>query len=72
MATTANSKPAVTQRMSRFAREAWVELKKTSWPTSQELQKSTLLVLGAILVVAIWIGGLDFIFGLATKRYVGW
>jgi preprotein translocase subunit SecE len=72
MATTATGKPGITQRMGKFTREAWVELKKTSWPSKEELQKSTLLVIAAIIVVAIWIGGLDFIFGVVTRKFVGW
>lgn len=69
---TAGSKPGIFQRISRFLRECWFELKKTSWPSSQELTKSTLLVLAAMLVIAIWIGGLDALLGLITKRFVGW
>ena len=72
MATTATGKPGIGQRMGRFLRETWVELKKTSWPNSKEIQKSTLLVLAALLIVSIWIGGLDFLIGLITRRLVGW
>lgn len=66
------AKPNIFQRMSRFLREAWLELKKTSWPNADTLKKSTLLVLAAIAVVSIWIAGLDSLFGLVTKRWVGW
>lgn len=73
MATNAiGSKPNIFQRMNKFLREAWQELRKTSWPDSDTLKKSTLLVLAAIAVVAIWIAGLDWLFGLVTKRWVGW
>ena len=71
MATTSN-KPGIFYRMYKFTRESWLELHKTSWPSSDELKKSTLLVLAAILVVAIWIGGLDYLLGASTKRFLNW
>ena len=70
MATT--SKPGIFQRINRFIRESWLELKKTSWPSPDELKKSTLIVLVAILVVAIWIGGLDYLLGVSTSRLLSW
>ncbi|HUV05464.1 MAG TPA: preprotein translocase subunit SecE [Armatimonadota bacterium] len=69
---TAGSKPGIFYRMYRFTRESWLELCRTSWPSSDELKKSTLLVLAAILVVAIWIGGLDYLLAITTKRLLNW
>ncbi len=45
----------------QFFREAWVELKKTTWPNREVLTKSTTVVLALVLAVAIWVGGLDAI-----------
>jgi preprotein translocase SecE subunit len=58
------------QKMQKFLREAYIELKKTSWPSQDELKKSTLLVLGAVFVVTVWIGGLDAILGAITQKLV--
>lgn len=69
---TAGGKPNIFQRMVKFLKESWLELKKTSWPSSEELTKSTLIVLGALFVVAVWIGALDYLLGMVTKRVVGW
>ncbi len=44
-----------------FFREAWVELKKTSWPNRNVLTKSTTVVLALVVAVAVWVGGLDAI-----------
>ena len=63
-----SSKPGLTARMSKFLRETWIELKKTAWPSWDEMKKSTLLVLAAVLVITIWIGGLDFILGFLFKQ----
>jgi len=45
----------------QFFREAWVELKKTTWPNREVLTKSTTVVLALVLAVAIWVGGLDYL-----------
>ncbi len=72
MANATGSKEGLTQRASRFLRECWLELKKTSWPSYDELKKSTLLVIAAVAVITIWIGGLDFLLGQITRKFVGW
>ena len=43
----------------QFFQEAWVELKKTSWPNRDVLTKSTTVVLALVVAVAIWVGGID-------------
>jgi len=54
-------------RMSQFLRESYIEVvKKASWPSWSELKKSTVVVIVAVLVIAVWIGGLDFLFGRVT------
>jgi preprotein translocase subunit SecE len=44
-----------------FFQEAWVELKKTTWPDKDTTTKSTIVVLGLVLATAVYVGGLDFI-----------
>lgn len=43
----------------QFLQEAWVELKKTSWPPRDVLIKSTSVVLALVVAVALWVGVLD-------------
>ncbi len=38
------------------------ELKKVSWPTREKATRDTLVVIGVSLAVAVFLGGLDFIF----------
>lgn len=49
-----------TQGMSikRFLREVWIELRKTNWPSWNDLVKFTTVVLGTIILVAafLWVG----------------
>ena len=47
-------------RMAQFVRESYTEVvKKASWPTWPDLKKSTAVVIFAVLVFGIWLGGLD-------------
>lgn len=62
----------VFSRASKFINESWQELQKCAWPSKDELTKSTMMVLASLLVVTIWIGGLDYMLGLITKHIVGW
>lgn len=66
------SKENIFARISRFARESWAELLKCSWPSKEELIKSTGMVLLFVLIVAVWIAGFDFIFGLMSRHLLNW
>jgi preprotein translocase subunit SecE len=72
MANTTTNKLGLFQRAGRFLRETGLELRKTSWPSQEELKKSTLLVLAAVAIITLWIGGLDYVFGVMTRQLVGW
>jgi len=59
-------------RICKFIRESYVETwHKSAWPTWAELRQFTLVVIFAVLVVAVWIGGLDFILGRITESIAG-
>lgn len=63
-----SNKPGMGLRMSKFVRETWIELKKTSWPNRSELEKGTLLVLAAVVIITGFIGGFDAILGFLFKQ----
>jgi preprotein translocase subunit SecE len=46
----------------RFIQETMSELKKVSWPTRKEAIRLTEIVLIVIFVMAIILGGLDYIY----------
>ena len=57
----------VFSRFMKFVRESYVETtQKSAWPTWTELRQFTIVVVFAVLVVAIWIAGIDFILTKAT------
>jgi preprotein translocase SecE subunit len=52
----------------RFLREAWVEVRyKASWPSWPELKRFTAVVILAVIIVGVWIGGLDWILTRITE-----
>jgi preprotein translocase subunit SecE len=46
----------------RFYRETTGELRKVNWPTRQEAVRLTWVVILVMLVFAIFLGGLDYLF----------
>lgn len=53
-----------------FIREAKVELSKVNWLTKKQVMNYTLLVVGASLAVAIFLGGLDYVLSGAVKKLI--
>lgn len=41
--------------------ETLVELKKTTWPTREEANRLTYVVIGIVVVLSIYMGVLDFV-----------
>jgi preprotein translocase subunit SecE len=51
------------QKIRNYIKESYSELvHKVSWPTSQELSSSTVVVMTASLIMAVVIFGIDFSF----------
>ncbi|OIN94761.1 MAG: preprotein translocase subunit SecE [Candidatus Portnoybacteria bacterium CG03_land_8_20_14_0_80_41_10] len=53
-----------------FLKEVRVELKRVTWPTRQQTIKYTLIVIGLSLVVAAFLGSLDFFFTWLLSNFV--
>jgi len=59
-------------RAARFIRESYVETwHKSAWPTWTELKQFTIVVIFAVLVVAVWIAGIDFLLTKITDYITG-
>jgi preprotein translocase subunit SecE len=54
----------------RFLREVLDELRKVVWPTPGELWRYTMVVVATVVVLAVFIGGVDLVVGEAVKRWV--
>jgi preprotein translocase subunit SecE len=53
-----------------FLRESKTELKKVKWPTLRETLQYTLVVIIISLVVAAYLGGLDYIFSFLLRKFI--
>lgn len=49
-----------------FLKETRSQLKKVTWPTRREAVRMTMTVIGISLLMAVFIGSLDFIFTKLT------
>jgi preprotein translocase subunit SecE len=46
-------------KIKKFFVEVWLELKKVSWPTKQELRDSTLVVIISVFILGMIIAAFD-------------
>lgn len=53
-----------------FLKEVRLEMKKVNWPTRKETLKYTFVVVGLSVVVAAFLGGLDFIFQYLLNNFI--
>lgn len=63
-------KLTIIQKIQRFWRETIGELRKVTWPTSQEAWKMTRLVLVVMVLTAMLLGVLDLAFSRLIKLLV--
>jgi len=53
-----------------FLKEVRIELKRVTWLSRQDAIKHTIMVLGFSLVVAAFLGSLDFLFSWLLNKFV--
>jgi len=58
------------QRIKRFFKESWIELKHVNWPTRQEAIRLTSIVIGMSVGLAIFLGVFDYIFSSILKSAI--
>ena len=54
--------PAIWDRVVRYLREVWAELKRVDWPSRPELIASTIVVVSVLLAMALYLGAWDALF----------
>jgi preprotein translocase subunit SecE len=54
----------------QFLKEAKAELLKVNWPNRQQTINYTLMVVAISIVVAVFLGGLDYFFGYILKTFI--
>ncbi len=60
----------VIQKSNNFFKEVYVELKKVNWLSRREVLRYTILVLLLTIVVAAFLGGLDYLFSTILKSFI--
>ncbi|HET6638902.1 MAG TPA: preprotein translocase subunit SecE [Gemmatimonadota bacterium] len=49
------------EKLRSFLREVRVEMEKVTWPGRKEVQAATLVIIALVLLLAVFIGGVDFV-----------
>lgn len=57
-------------KLTNYIKNSIIELKKVSWPTKQQVIRHTLLVITISLVVAVFLGIVDFILTKALQLVI--
>ena len=57
--------------ISDVIRGAFVELRKVVWPTRQETNQTTLIVVAVVIVTSFILWGLDTLLGFIASRIIG-
>ena len=57
--------------LGKFLKESYFEVKKCSWPSWIELRQFTIVVIFALIVVAAWMGAMNFLMTEITKGLLG-
>lgn len=60
----------IPNKIATFLKEVKLEMKKVNWPSKQETIKYTLIVIGVSIVVAAFLGTLDYIFVILLEKFI--
>lgn len=58
------------ERFTTFLKESRTELKKVTWPTREETIRHTMAVILISAGVALFLGGLDFVFQWVLNNFI--
>ena len=57
-------------KISQFLKEVKQELRKVTWPTKEDTLKYSLMVIIASLLVAFYLGGVDYLVANTLERFI--
>lgn len=55
----------------KYFHDTRAELRKVTWPTREETKNLTLIIVGATIAMAIFLGTLDYIFQVVVAGVIG-
>ena len=70
MAEAVNEKKAKIKKPSKFFKEVKSELKKVVWPSGKQVINNTLIVLALVILVGLFIYGLDSLFQFGLFKFI--
>jgi preprotein translocase subunit SecE len=56
------------QKIRGFIDDVGKELKRTSWPSRNEVQGTTLVVIVAVMIVAAYLGAVDVVLTVVVRK----
>jgi len=57
-------------KIKKYLKEVKAEMEKVTWPTRKETLRYTLIVISVSVIVAIFLGGLDYLFNIALIQII--
>ncbi len=57
-------------KISQFLKEVRQEVRKVTWPTKAETIRYSIMVVVASLVVAVYLGGVDYVVTNLLERFI--
>lgn len=67
----AGASSSMIETIARFFREVKTELKKVTWPSRKQTVSSTGVVLVLVVLISIFLGGVDLILSWLVKQVLG-
>jgi preprotein translocase subunit SecE len=61
---------SVLEKITKFFGEVKTELKRVNWPTLKETLRFTLIVIFVSLLVAVFLGSLDWIYTILLEKII--
>lgn len=58
------------KKLGNYLKESKDEMKKVVWPTRDQTTRYTIMVIGVTVVVAAFLGALDFLFTFIMDRLI--
>jgi preprotein translocase subunit SecE len=59
------------RQLTEFVEESWQELKKVYWPSRKETYAATGVVIVVVILVSIYLAGVDFVLTKAIQAMLG-
>lgn len=60
----------IQEKIKEFFKEVYVEMRRVSWLSKNDIIKYTAIVLVVTIIVSFFLGGLDYIFSSAIKMFI--